>query len=76
MDRPTLTPLRIGAWSVDPATNQMARAGETVRLEARTMRLLLCLAERAGETVRTAELMDRVWSGTIVTQDSVYQAVT
>lgn len=76
MDRPTVTALRIGAWSVDPATNQIAREGQTVKLEARTMRLLLCLAEHAGETVGTDELMDRVWSGTIVTQDSIYQAVT
>jgi TolB-like protein/DNA-binding winged helix-turn-helix (wHTH) protein len=39
------------------------------------MRLLLCLAEHAGETVTTDELMDRVWPGTIVTQDSLYQSV-
>lgn len=75
MDRTTATALRIGDWSVDPATNQIARDGQTVRLEARTLRLLLCLAEHAGETVSTDELMDRVWSGTIVTQDSIYQAV-
>jgi DNA-binding winged helix-turn-helix (wHTH) protein len=74
-DGPTQNALRIGAWSVDPATNQIAREGELVRLEARTMRLLLCLAERAGHTVSTDELMDQVWSGTVVTQDSIYQAV-
>lgn len=39
------------------------------------MRLLLCLAERAGEVVSIEELLNRVWSGVIVTQDSVYQAV-
>jgi len=75
MDRPPPIALRIGSWSVDPLTNQIARDGASVRLEARTMRLLLCLAEHAGETVTTNELMDRVWSGTIVTQDSIYQAV-
>jgi len=40
------------------------------------MRLLLYLADRAGELVTIDELLDQVWSGTIVTQDSVYQAVT
>jgi TolB-like protein/DNA-binding winged helix-turn-helix (wHTH) protein len=75
MDPPADTALMIGAWRVDPATNQIARDGETLKLEARTMRLLLCLAERAGQTIDTNELMDRLWAGTIVTQDSVYQGV-
>jgi transcriptional activator of cad operon len=44
-------------------------------MEARTMRLLLCLAERAGEVVSIDDLLDQVWSGVVVTQDSVYQAV-
>jgi TolB-like protein len=44
-------------------------------LDARTLRLLLHLAERAGEVVSIDELLNQVWSGVIVTQDSVYQAV-
>ena len=39
------------------------------------MRLLVCLAERAGEIVSIDELLDRVWSGVNVAPDSVYQAV-
>ena len=39
------------------------------------MRLLLCLAEHAGDVVSIDELLKEVWSGVIVTQDSVYQAV-
>jgi transcriptional activator of cad operon len=39
------------------------------------MKLLVCLAERAGEVVSIDELLDRVWSGVVVTPDSVYQAV-
>lgn len=39
------------------------------------MRLLVVLAERAGEVVSIDELLDQVWSGVTVTQDSVYQAV-
>ena len=75
MDPSTESALTIGAWRVDPITNQIARAGETVKLEARTMRLLMYLAGRPGETIDTNELMDRLWPGTVVTQDSVYQAV-
>ena len=40
------------------------------------MRLLVCLAERAGEVVSIDELLNLVWSEVVVSQDSVYQAVT
>jgi TolB-like protein/DNA-binding winged helix-turn-helix (wHTH) protein len=75
MEHPTTTMLCIGAWRVNPRSGQISRDGETARLEARTMRLLLCLAERAGEIVSIDDLLNQVWSGVIVTPDSVYQAV-
>jgi transcriptional activator of cad operon len=75
MDRQTTVPLRIGAWRVDPASGQISRGDEVVRLEGRTMRLLLCLAEHAGEVVSIDDLLDQVWSGVVVTQDSAYQGV-
>lgn len=67
--------LRISDWDVNPASGQISREGEVVRMEARTMRLLLYLADRAGEVVSIDELLKEVWSGVIVTSDSVYQAV-
>jgi transcriptional activator of cad operon len=76
MDQPSGTSLRIGAWRVNPSSGQISREGETVRVEARTMRLLLCLADRAGETVSIDDLLEQVWTGVIVTPDSVYQAIT
>jgi transcriptional activator of cad operon len=68
--------LRIGDWTVSPMSGQMTRGEETVRLEARTLRLLLCLAENAGQVVSIDDLLNQVWQGVIVTPDSVYQAVT
>ena len=73
---PAVVPLRIGDWRVDPAAGQITRMEQAVRVEARTMRLLLCLAAHPGEVVSIDELLDQVWSGVIVTPDSVYQAVT
>jgi len=61
---------------VNPATGEISRQDETVRLEARSMLLLLCLAEHAGEIVSIDDLLSRVWSGVVVSPDSVYQAVT
>ena len=75
MDRPTSIQLRIGDWRVNPTYGQISRGAEVVRLEARTLRLLLCLAQRAGEVVSIDDLLDEVWSGVVVTPDSVYQAV-
>jgi TolB-like protein len=40
------------------------------------MRLLLCLAENAGEVVSIDVLLNQVWSDVTVAPDSVYQAVT
>ena len=75
MSVPPQTRLRIGDWRLDPAAGQIARGGKVLRLEARTLRLLLDLAEHAGEVVSIDELLDRVWAGVTVTPDSVYQAV-
>ena len=75
MENLTTTKLRVGAWCVDPALGEMTRAGETVRLEPRTLRLLLCLTARAGEIVSADELLGQVWQGVVVTPDSVYQAI-
>jgi TolB-like protein/DNA-binding winged helix-turn-helix (wHTH) protein len=68
--------LRIGEWTVDPASGEMARAGEKARLEVRALRLLLYLAERQGQVVSIEELLTQVWAGVSVSSDSVYQAVT
>jgi transcriptional activator of cad operon len=69
------TTLRIGDWCVNPAAGQISRDGQSIRVEARTMRLLICLADRAGDVVSIDDLLEQVWSGVIVTPDSVYQTV-
>lgn len=75
MDQAVDNKLRVGDWGVDPLSGQITRGTEVVRLEPRTLRLLVCLAERAGEVVGADELLAQVWPGVIVTPDSVYQAV-
>jgi transcriptional activator of cad operon len=75
MERQATTKLRIGAWCVNPASGEISRNGETARVEVRTMRLLLRLAEHAGEVVSIDDLLNQVWSDVTVAPDSVYQAV-
>jgi transcriptional activator of cad operon len=67
--------LRIGDWSVYPATGQIVRDRETLRLEARTLRLLVSLAERPGQVVSIDDLLTLVWPDVTVSPDSVYQAI-
>lgn len=40
------------------------------------MRVLVCLAEHAGEVVSIDELLNQAWPDVVVAPDSVYQAVT
>ena len=67
--------IRIGAWRVEPAREQISKDGTIVKLERRSMQLLLCLAEKPGQILSVEELLDRVWAGVVVTPDSVYHAV-
>lgn len=65
----------MGAWSVNPASSEISRNGQAARLDMRSMRLLMCLAEHPGEVVSIETLISEVWAGLAVTPDSVYQAV-
>jgi TolB-like protein/DNA-binding winged helix-turn-helix (wHTH) protein len=65
----------LGPWRVDPALDEISREGKTVKLEPRTMRVLVCFAERPGEVVSVNQLLDVVWKDLVVTPYSVYQAV-
>ena len=47
-----------------------------MRLEERTLRLLMCLIEHAGQVLSVEEILKQVWVGVIVSPDSIYQAIT
>ena len=66
---------RRGPWRADPTRDEISRDGTTVKLEPRTMRVLMCLAQRAGEVVSVNELLDTVSKDLVVTQYSLYQAI-
>ena len=46
-----IAPVWVGEWLVEPALDSISRAGETQKLEPRTMRLLLCLLDSPGSVV-------------------------
>ena len=65
----------LGDLRVDPALDEIRKDGVIIKLEPRTMRLLVCLAERPGQVVSVEELLDWVWKDVVVSPDSVYRAV-
>ena len=67
--------LHIGDWRVDTRIDEISRDGVVVKLEPRSMRLLLCLAQHAPEVVSIQQLLDEVWEDVVVSPDSAYQAV-
>lgn len=54
----------------------MARGEHLLQLEERPLRLLLCLAEHAGEVLSIDTLLHQVWQGDAVSPDALSQAIT
>ncbi len=67
---------QIGEWIADPEDDTLTRDAESVKIEPRMMRLLLCLAESHGAVVSQEQLLTLVWAGVVVGPASVYQSVS
>ena len=67
--------LWIGDWFVDPATNELRRGSERVRIEPKAMEVLMLLAERPGRVVGRDELFAGVWPGVVVGDEALTQSV-
>ena len=67
--------LRIGAWRVDPAANELDRPGETVRVEPKAMQVLVALAGRAGRVVTREALLAAVWPDVVVGDEVLTQTI-
>src|SRR6187455_1969190 len=73
---PASDPVQIGDWLVDPRDDSLKRGSERVKLEPRTMRLLMRLAQNPGTVVSQDELLESVWTGVVVGPASVYQSMS
>ncbi len=67
--------LQVGEWWADCRTNELGRAGDTVRIEPKVMEVLMVLADRAGEVVSRGDLLAAVWPGVVVGDDSLTQSI-
>jgi DNA-binding winged helix-turn-helix (wHTH) protein len=75
MDERTTAIWRIGDWRVNPNDGQVSRPGHVAKLDRRTMRLLIVLAENRGHVMSVSELLEHVWPDSVVGTDSVYEAI-
>ena len=66
---------RIADWLVEPTINRLSRNGNSVRLEPKTMDVLMYLAERPGKLVTRRELEEAVWADMIVSYDALTGAI-
>lgn len=68
-------PFSVGDWLADPATNELRRGDEVVRVEPRAMDLLAVLAKRPGSAVSRDELLAAAWPGVVVGDEALSQAI-
>jgi eukaryotic-like serine/threonine-protein kinase len=67
--------IKVGMWTVTPALNLLENRERSIRIEPRTMDVLVYLARRAGEVVSIEELLEAVWQGIVVGDSSVYVSI-
>jgi Tol biopolymer transport system component/DNA-binding winged helix-turn-helix (wHTH) protein len=67
--------IEIGAWRFQPSLLQATRGAETVRLEPKTLQVLLHLARQPGQVVAKEELHRSVWDGAYAAEDGLRRAV-
>jgi TolB-like protein len=62
-------------FTLDPGRGLLRQDGSIVQLRAKSLELLLFLAANAGRVVTKDELLEVVWNGMAVTEDSLTQCV-
>lgn len=83
-DAPTLTdleptnrsPFEIGEWLVEPDLLRLSRGDDSCKLEPMAMRLLILLAQRPSEVLSRAEILQEVWEGRAVVDETLSRAMS
>ena len=69
-------PFQLGDWLVEPELNRLTSAGQVEQVEPRLMKLLVMLAERPGSVAMKGDIVDTVWHGLSVSDESLAKAVS
>lgn len=66
---------RFGEFTLDVDRGALFRDGTEIRLRPKSYEVLRYLVEHAGQLVSRDDLLDTVWAGTVVTNDTVTQCL-
>lgn len=70
------TPFRIGECLVDPGANRISGPDGERQIEPKAMQVLCALAREPGQTVRREALLESVWAGRVVVDETLTRAVS
>jgi len=73
VERNQSTPFFIGAWIVKPTLDRIEKGKVFVTLEPKAMQILVYLASRPNEVISIDELINEIWDGRIIEDNTVYQ---
>ena len=65
----------INGWRLDGKCHCLLRGEDTIHLEPKICQLIAYLAERAGAPISREQLLEEVWPGTIVSDESLTSAI-
>jgi DNA-binding winged helix-turn-helix (wHTH) protein len=67
---------RVGPWLAEPSLDILTQNRRSVHIEPKVMEVLVCLADRAGETVSKETLLRTVWPNTFVSDDALTRCIS
>lgn len=70
-----MEPITFGHFRFEPDSARLWAAHDEVKLTLKAAAVLATLLERAGEPVSKRELFDRVWRGTVVSDDALVTCI-
>lgn len=70
------TSIRIGSLSIDTVKKEVANEGEIIELTKKEYQILLLLVKNSGRFITREEILDSIWSDTLVTERTVDVHIT
>ncbi|MCW9015804.1 MAG: winged helix-turn-helix domain-containing protein, partial [Kangiellaceae bacterium] len=75
-DNPKATNWRLNQWIAKPEALELIHLQETKKLEPKVMELLCFLIQQPGEVVSPQTLINELWQGVTVSENSVRRLIT
>ena len=76
MDRLNIKRFCIENWLVEPELNQISRDGSLIKLEPKTMDVLVYLVRHPNTVISREELLDVVWADSFVAENTLSRTIS